>query len=208
MPTYIYHITKISNLPQIIANGGLLSKNAIQAAQLTYDNIAHQSIQDQREYTVVPCAAGGNLHDYIPFYFAPRSPMLYTINRGNVIGYDEGQEPIVYLVSTAEIINDSGNRFAFTDGHGIMLITEFFDDLRHLNEIDWDIMKARYWSDTDDDPDRKRRRQAEFLVYNLMEWNWIIGIVVLNDNRKRQAEQMIAALNHKPQVHCLPDWYY
>ena len=79
---------------------------------------------------------------------------------------------------------------------------------RHLNEIDWDIMKATFWADTDDDPDRKRRRQAEFLVHNKMNWNWIKGIAVLNDRKRIEVEQMIAGLNHKPQVKCLPNWYY
>ena len=52
--------------------------------------------------------------------------------------------------------------FVFTDGHAIMQLSKFYDDLGYLTEIDWDIMEEKYWRDTIEDPDRKRRRQAEF----------------------------------------------
>ncbi len=67
-----------------------------------YTSIAHQNIQDRRAYTQVPCGPRGWLHDYVPFYFGVRSPMLFTISRGNVEGYDRDQEDVIYLVSTAQ----------------------------------------------------------------------------------------------------------
>ena len=53
-----------------------------------------------------------------------------------------------------------------------MRFTDFFDDLKDLDKIDWDLMQSRYWNDTNDDPDRKRRRQAEFLVHEFFPWSW------------------------------------
>ena len=41
--------------------------------------------------------------DYVPFYFGPKSPMLYAIKQGKVEGY-QGQREIVYLVAAAEEI--------------------------------------------------------------------------------------------------------
>lgn len=70
---------------------GLLSYTALRRQRIGYTNIAHQNIQDRRAYRQVPFDPGGVLHDYVPFYFAPRSPMLYTISRGNVVGYEQGQ---------------------------------------------------------------------------------------------------------------------
>ena len=48
------------------------------------------------------------LADYVPFYFAPRSPMLYAIYKCNVQDYTGSQEEIVYLVSTVEIATGLG----------------------------------------------------------------------------------------------------
>lgn len=39
-------------------------------------------------------------------------------------------------------------------------------DLSDLDKIDWDVMGSDYWNDTNEDMNRKARRQAEFLVYS------------------------------------------
>ncbi|UTW68357.1 DUF4433 domain-containing protein [Anaerobacillus sp. HL2] len=44
--------------------------------------------------------------------------------------------------------------------------------------MDWDVMESKYWFDTDDDPDRKRRRQAEFLVLRHFPLELVLGIGV------------------------------
>jgi hypothetical protein len=87
--------------------------------------------------------------------------MLYAIHRGNVEDCTAGQADIVYLVSSAETVAASELEFVFTDGHGTMALSDFYDDLEDFDEIDWSVMKVKYWRDTDDDPDRKRGRQAD-----------------------------------------------
>jgi hypothetical protein len=164
-PTLIYHITPKDNLRGIIAREGLVAQNQIQGQTIDYCNIAHGNIQDRRAQTRVPCGPGGDLHDYVPFYFAPRSPMLYAIHMGNVQDCTASQSDIIYLVTSAQRIESEGLPFVFTDGHGTMALSDYFNDLNELDEVDWRIMKAKYWADTNDDPDRKRRRQAEFLIY-------------------------------------------
>jgi ssDNA thymidine ADP-ribosyltransferase, DarT len=113
MTTPIYHITHIRNLESILQLRGLIAISQLQEQQIDYQDIAHRSIQDRRAITPVPCAVGGYLNDYVPFYFAPRSPMLYTINRGNVSAYTEGQNPVIYIVCEAEIIAANNLVFAF-----------------------------------------------------------------------------------------------
>ena len=171
MQILIYHITHIDNLESILSEGGLLAYNImLLETQTNYTNIAYQNIQDRRATTDVPCGGGGVLHDYVPFYFAPRSPMLYTISRGNVENYTQGQAAVIHLVSSIENIEAEDLCFVFTDGHAVMTFTNFFDDLNYLRAIDWDVMESRYWNDTNEDNDRKRRRQAEFLVRYFFPW--------------------------------------
>ncbi len=207
-PTPIFHITPIENLRMILNAGAMVAKRALDQGDAEYTNIAHQSIQDRRAHTVVPCGPGGVLHDYVPFYFAPRSPMLFTISRGNVVGFDGGQQSIVHLVATAQAVRDAGLGYVFSDGHGIMTLSDFYYDLNHLDEVDWEIMRTHYWADTDDDLDRKRRRQAEFLVHEQFPVELIQGIGVINQTIKQQTDQLLAAHGLNIQVVVKPGWYY
>ncbi|MDA8226266.1 MAG: DUF4433 domain-containing protein [Desulfitobacterium hafniense] len=165
-PTTIFHITDIANLPSILENRGLLSYSLMIQNSIGYINIAHNTIQERRAKKAVPIHPYGFLHDYVPFYFAPRSPMLYTISRGNVEGYKGGQRSVLHLYTSAQRISQSGLHYCFTDGHAVIALSNYFRDLQFLDEIDWSVMDSRYWFDTLESPDRTRTRQAEFLVNN------------------------------------------
>jgi hypothetical protein len=206
--TAIYHITHLRNLPNIIKDGGLWCDQIVMQRNLAYVSIAHQHIKERRARKAVECVAGGMLADYVPFYFAPRSPMLYIINKGGVAGYSEGQRPILHLVSSAEAVRAAGLPFAFTDGHAEMDISRFFTDLRDLDKVDWGIMQARYWNDTLQDGDRKRRRQAEFLVHQFFPLSLIERIGVINQKMSWQVSALFLVSAQKPLITIEPTWYY
>jgi len=187
---------------------GLLANSTVQQWGINYKNLAYQSIQSRRAKVEVPCGVGGRLTDYVPFYFAPRSPMLYTICQGNVPNYTEGQEPVIYVVSTIEAVQQAELPFVFTDGHGIMAVTEFFDDLAQLNQVDWQVMNLKYWFDTPEDSDRKRRRQAEFLVHQFFPWQLVTEIGVIDTQVKGQVEQCLQPATHQPAIITRRNWYY
>lgn len=208
MPIPIYHITPIDNLESIISEGGLLAYNVMIETETNYTNIAYENIQDRRARIRVPCGSGGVLHDYVPFYFAPRSPMLYTIHRGNVPNYTQGQAALIHLVSDVFEIDIRGLDFVFTDGHAVMGFTDFFDDLDDLGAIDWDVMDSGYWFDTNEDNDRKRRRQAEFLVRNFLPWELITEIGVIDYTIQSQVENILQNFTAQTPVRVHKDWYY
>lgn len=69
-------------------------------------------------------------------------------------------------------------------------------------------MKAKYWFDTNEHPDRKRRRQAEFLVHRGFPWALVEAIVVMNNARKAQVEAFLQGVAHQPPVIVKRAWYY
>ena len=98
--TMIYHITNVGNLPGIIASGGIYSDATMRDAGLAPTEIGFSSIKARRlgQYRI-DCCEWRYVGEFVPFYFCPKSPMLYTINRGNT-GHPPGcQKDIVYLVS-------------------------------------------------------------------------------------------------------------
>lgn len=203
----IYHITHISNLSSILEAGGLLANSQLKPNQ--YTDIAHSSIQDRRASIQVPWVPGGTLHDYVPFYFAPRSPMLYAINKGNVQGYQGGQNPILHLAVELDLIMNCGLDYVFTDGHAIMTYSEFYKDLGALNHaIDWALMNSNYWFDTEKYPDRKRRRQAEFLVHQFCPWNCVAQIGVIDATIQNQVRNLLRQYSDPTPVKVYRNWYY
>ncbi|NEP83867.1 MAG: DUF4433 domain-containing protein [Okeania sp. SIO3C4] len=208
MPTPIYHITHIKNLTSILNSDGLIAVSTLKQKQVSYTNIAYEQIQGRRARKIVPCGIGGVLHDYVPFYFAPRSPMLYTIHKGNVPGYQDGQSSIIHLVVEIEAIANSNLAFVFTDGHAVMDYSDFYDDLYELNYIDWELMESKYWFDIDEDNNRKCRRQAEFLVHKFCPWTLVKEIGVVNNNMKIKVQKILENQDYQPIVKIHSDWYY
>jgi hypothetical protein len=206
--TPIYHITHIDNLPKIIAAGGLWCDVERVKQQFECVGIAHQHIKERRAKRVVPRAAGGTLAQYVPFYFAPRSPMLYTIHCGNVAGYAGGQREVLHLVSSMEQAVQLGQPWTFTDGHAEMEFSTFYDDLAHLNEVNWEVMKSVYWNDTPSLPDRKRQRQAEFLVHRSFPWHAFHEIGVYDRTTAARVAEVVKESKHAPAVSVRLIWYY
>jgi hypothetical protein len=198
----------LDNLPVCLTRGGMHAPNHAPNDGLGYRTIHNIDIQHERRVRTVPCGPGGTVHDYVSFYFGPRSPMLLQLHTGQVLGYSEGQEPLIYVVSEVEEILGARLPFVFSDGHGIAAFTDWFDDIADLDKIDWNMAYARYWADTVDDMDRQRRKQAEFLVHRFCPWHVVTRIGVLNDNIKRQVEDILVKYGVSTVVETCRRWYY
>ena len=169
-------------------------------------NIGHTHIKATRLNRNVPVGPRGTVGDYVPFYFAPRSPMLLAISRGNVEGYTAGQQPVIYLCSSTEAVDAAKLRWVFTEGHADMGYTDFFDDFENLEKIDWKLMTAKYWNAIPEDPDRSRRRQAEFLVKTFFPWKLVKQIAVYGNATAKMVNDILAG--GPPPIVIQQGWYY
>lgn len=210
VPTLVYRLIHVDSLPTLLSRGALHAPNATPDDGQPYRTIHNADVQANRRAKAVPCGPGGTVHDYVPFYFGTRSVMLLNLKTGRVPGYAEGQEPLIYLVARAQAVAEAGCRFVFTDGHGLASFTDWFDDLAHLDAVDWDLLAAKYWGDTPEDNDRQRRKQAEFLVWQRLDWSLIRGIGVLNAAAKARVEGILAGFPAVGPVlvKVKPEWYY
>jgi len=206
--TQILHLTNVANLSEIVRAGGLWSPNRMPPT-VTPSTIAHSDIQQRRATFQVPAGPGGVLHDYVPFYFGERSPMLYANHTGYVPSNAAGQRPLVYLVSTVDAVVATASRWVFTDGHAVIRITRFFESLADLpGAVDWSVVHAKQWADTREDPDRKRRKQAEFLVHEFFPLDLVEEIAVMDDTMRTQVEQIVAPIGRALRVSTRREWYY
>lgn len=199
----IFHITPLTTLPKIIAAGALWSDARVRSLKAGGTNIGLQNIKDRRLRTPVRVAAGGMVGDYVPFYFCPRSVMLFLIHKGHE-NYGGGQAPIVHLVSDVATAVGLRRPWAFTDRNAATAYAQQFDALSDLDKIDWTAMPKRIWND----PVVKEPRQAEFLVHDVFEWTAVHEIAVIDAVQQASVRAILSAVPHKPPVTVHRDWYY
>jgi hypothetical protein len=200
----------VDNLHICLRRQGLCAPNHTPADGLTWKTNHSVEVQRKRHACLVCCGPGGVVHDYVPFYFGYLSPMLLQLKTGQVEGYDEGQRPLIYLISTAQAVERSGTGFVFSDGHGIAAFTNWFDDLADLDKVDWHMVKQRYWADNVEDMDRQRRKQAEFLVHRFCDWSLIKGIAVIDRAMEAKVGEVLAEFPEELRrpIRIKRDWYY
>ena len=148
----IYHIVHVDRLPSIIADGYLWCDGEIVRRSPPGSTIGMNHIKARRlkELTL---ASHQDLHvgHCVPFYFCPRSIMLYLIHQANhpELAYHGGQDPIVHLEAdlrqTVAWAEERGLRWAFTLSNAGAYYFEDRCDLARLDEIDWNAVQARDW---------------------------------------------------------------
>lgn len=198
----IFHFTDVANLGSVIADGCV---KAHRGARCSVD-IGDQSVKRRRGTIAVPCGPEGTVGDYVPFYFATRSPMLFSISRGNVADVSADQRRLAYVIADTEAAYEAKLDCVFTDGNAAAAISEFEDDPDRLGEhVDWPLMKQRYWANTDEDPDRRRRRMAEFLIHEEAPLGIVRGIAVYDQAMREEAVAIVSGILP---VAIRPGWYF
>jgi hypothetical protein len=205
----VMHFTHVSNLPGILDAGCLQADSVVDRRAALRVEAADLGIKAGRKQIPILVPPYGRVADYVPFYLAPRSPMLFKLARGGVPTYTEGQDPLIYLVSTAEALSAAGLRCLFSDGNCAAAVTQVFNDLSLLDSaVDWEVMRAQMWKNTAEDPDRMRRRMAEFLVHTRVPVDHLAGIAVRTESMMGQVNETLTAHGVALPVRVRPSWYY
>lgn len=218
-PVRLFHITAIANLPAICAAGALLSKNAGATAGINYQNIAYQGAQGARARRLVPSPPGGPVHDYVPFYFAPRSPMLGAIDQGRVPDCPWSQGDILHLETTVSLAVAGNVPFVFYDRNATLAFAQPFTDLARLDAVAWDLLTeeprldgyCKWWHNrhaVERHADRMERRQAEFLVKDRVPLARFVRIGVMDENRAANVRAILTAAGVNLAVEVKTDWYF
>ncbi len=206
-PIYLYRIIHIDNL-QYILNKGALTCPSHSEADKKYIGIGDDTLKEHRKEKTILLKPNGTFSDYVAFYFGRRAPMLYNIKNGFQGVTKRCQDKIIYIVTSFEKIQELKVPYVFFDGHGYHHLSQPFNNEKGLTNIDWKIVNAGSWNDTELDPDRKRRKQAEILMYNSLQINAIIGIATYSDESKIQVEKIINNNNIDLKTIAKPDWFY
>ena len=204
----IYHIVHVDRLSPIVADGCLWSDAALQQRAHPGTTIGMSTIKQRRLTNPVTCRSGLNVGDCVPFYFCPRSIMLYVIHMANSpeLDYRGGQSPIVHLEAdlheSVDWAERHGRRWAFTLSNAGSRYFQDRCDLAQLGELYWAAIQAQDWRAC------KEGKQAEFLMEQSFPWKLVRRVGVHSVDTCERATAATQTSDHRPDVEIRREWYY
>jgi hypothetical protein len=206
----LYHIVHVDRLPAILVDGCLWSDAVMSRRPQAGSTIGMRQIKQRRLTLPVSCHQGDHVGDYVPFYFCPRSIMLYVISRANNpdLAYRGGQDPIIHLEADLHRVvawmDATATRWAFSLSNAGASYAQFRTGLADLGQVNWAAVGATDFRAAD----VKEGKQAEFLVHGSFPWERVDSIGSRTERTARQVEETLAGAKHRPKVGVRPEWYF
>lgn len=225
----LFHLTAFKNLESILQYGSLKCFHLLRKEGIKHTNIAYTNLQERREAKIIP-GTSLCLHDFVPFMFAPRSPMLHAIIGGKVAEAEEtSQDNLIYFITDVNMVKDM--EFWFSDYHPILADVTFYNKLAELQQIDWFVINqdtsegmlggfCRYWTPNkivngelvpwDRYARRQETRQAEFLIRDEVPLNKFIKICVRTESMRHMVCNLLMKYGKVDDidVEIKPEWYF
>jgi hypothetical protein len=211
----LYHIVHRDRIPSIVEDGFLLSDATMAGRTGTGTTIGMGSIKERRLKEIeLECHPGLFVGQCVPFYFCPRSVMLYLIQQANhpELTYRAGQEPIVHLELDLHAVvrwaEENQRRWAFTLSNAGSFFFEERANLAMLEDLNWAAIGARKWGGPGVPSALKEGKQAEFLIEDRVPWQLVEQIGVHNPTSAQLTADVLRSATHRPPIRILRNWYY
>jgi hypothetical protein len=204
----IYHIIHIDRLASVLNDQALLCDRVMSQRVTSGPTIGIEEIKRRRLHSPLPSHPTLRVGDCVPFYFCPRSIMLYLIHCGNHpnLKFTGGQKRIVHLVAdlraTVAWAESQNLRWAFTLSNAGSVYFEDRTSLHHLADLDWNAIEAKQWQEC------REGKQAEFLIENRLPWPLIEQVGVLGKPALDEVNDLLLSASVRIPASIQPGWYY
>lgn len=205
-----WHFTTWANLERIVADGCLKPDSEATPAQ----GVGDKGIKaDRLRMSVTPLdradyPQGVCVGDHVPFYFTPRSPMLYRVLKRRA-QYQGDHTGLVMLGISLRSVLEQRLTWCVSDRNAASPLVRFMCDVQGLGTfIDFDLMKQFMYERTQDDTDRPTRRAAELLVLGRVPLALITHVVVTTRDGLITARQMLHTVGCSRQYEVQPSFLY
>ena len=204
----IYYIVHLDRLKSIVNNGYILCNREVEKQGLEGIEIGMSEIKQRRMNELKLSSHNIYVGDCVPFYFCPRSVMLYLLHKSNHqdMDYKEGQEPIVHLEADLYKVVKWGDvnnrRWAFTSSSAATRFFEDYTDLGELHQVNWNAVQADDWRECRDE------KQAEFLIEHSLPCELIKRIGVQSEKTKKLVFEAVSNSNWLLSIEIIEGWYY
>lgn len=206
----IFHIVHQGRIASIVKDGFLWSDAVISRRKSTSGACIGMSKIKERRLKQLCLQSHPDLFvgECVPFYFCPRSIMLYVLHKKNHpdLSYRAGQEEIVHLqfdlLETVNWARSCRRRWAFSLSNAGSCFFEDRSELDALGDLDWQAIFARDWRAC------REAKQAEFLVETSVPWSLVRTVGVHNDATRAFLFSSVPNLADLPGVKIRREWYY
>jgi hypothetical protein len=184
--TELHYMTPIDNLASIVEHG-LLSH--ARAAAVPHRSVAMVEVQDHRAGKMVP--NGRPLHEYVNLYFDARNAMMRLRRSDDLV-----------VIRISPLVLDLEG-IVVTDGNAANGPTRFFPSPAGLEQLDEGRVYAEWWTLGDywEQQERKRQRQAEVLVPDVVPSAYIMGCYARREPAATECRRRVADLAVEVNAH-------
>lgn len=183
----VWHFTRVEYLAEIVADGRLVCDDHVSAR---LGSVASPDVKARRRIMRVEAEgypAGRSVSSHVPWYIAAKSPMLYVVSKNFPRDVLDG---LVFLGMQLGDLEASGLEWVASNANAAMALAEFTTDADRLGAfVDFDLLSAREWYNTPEDPDRMSRRAAEILVHGHVPLELVSVVVARNERTVETARQ-------------------
>jgi len=182
----LYHITKLSNLKNILEYGLLSHKKAHSQVNkhifgLSISDISDSEVQKVRKSKLLNQKS---LHEYVCLYFHPKNPMLFKRR-------DQQEDLLILAIEPILLLEKD---VYFSDGNAAAQTTKFYCNLEELQQVNWKIVRADFWADQ---VDGKRIKCSEILIPFTVSREKIKKIFCYNTKQVQKIELILQELQEE-----------
>lgn len=187
------HFLHRDNLLGILQDG-LLCHSAMK--NTVYVDISDPSVQLGREHKIIPVTQK-NLHDYVPLYFGPKTPL--------VVKYQDRNEEFLYLRFSLNILQLPDVVFSYGNARSNATKFYMFNALADLQAVDPTAINAFSWVGDDE---KKRRKQAEILIPARIAPEHIFDILCSSETAKQYVIDKIKVSGLNLNMNISGNWFF
>ena len=188
-----FYLAPLGNLDSILANG-VLSQTEINRRRLPHSDISLNTVQERRHNRDLRSLGISSLglHDFVPLYFARRTPMSFFRRNQN-------NDLCILVIDIAKACH-TAEELLFSDGNAAAQSSVIFSNPAELEEnLPLEVVNASYWPDF---LDGRRKRSAELLVHPTVP----TGAVSLIEIFSSQNQPRVRASIQRAQANQPVDW--
>jgi hypothetical protein len=194
----IYHVTHLSNLPGVLAEGAIAAGATPQLDLSSFD------LREERAEIVIPGSGELQLTDFVPFFLSPEAALWQSIRSGNdhprVSPAGRAADPLdfVFLVSTVRHVIATEAMFVLADANAEGATTRFATTREDAERM---LYRLRAESDTE------RLVNAELLVAGRLPVESVTLIGVANDKVRSVVRNALTGTAFTPKISVYPPWF-